>query len=378
MTDPSGSDHKDETKKPSLKKKPTKIDLQKNIQLCLNFGFGTLITAKNEMDYRNAVISIHNGTELLMKYYLHKKDKLLIFHKINHHFLLKERDDLIKNVKSKKARSNTIPFSECLIILEYFSELPDRNRVYLNRLNDFRNNMVHYEYYYSQNKIWKLLISHIYQFINDLVSELELNLQDFLKERYIGSLDRFKKSIDDKIRDDYLRKIEAAKKHYFDELTAEERAQKEETKDYTRKKYDDIVTCPACKNPALLRKIKKSEIESFESHEIFKQNLILKELSCHYCGLNITDYDQLRLDFSDKEVNLPDVLIPQDCPDDCPEDCPEEDCPEEDCPDDCPEDCPEEDCPEEDCPEEDCPDDCPEDCPEEDCPDDCPEDCPKD
>jgi hypothetical protein len=60
MTDPSGSDPKDDAKKTSPKKKFKKIDLRKNIKLCLNFGFGTLITAKNEEDYRNAVISIHN------------------------------------------------------------------------------------------------------------------------------------------------------------------------------------------------------------------------------------------------------------------------------------------------------------------------------
>ncbi|KKN55795.1 hypothetical protein LCGC14_0578650 [marine sediment metagenome] len=47
-----------------------KIDLEKNIQLCFNSGFGTLITASNDVDFRNSIINVHNGLELLMKYYL--------------------------------------------------------------------------------------------------------------------------------------------------------------------------------------------------------------------------------------------------------------------------------------------------------------------
>ena len=65
-----------------------KIGLEKNIQLCLNSGFDTLVTAHSESDYRIAVTSIHDGLELLMKFYLSKKDELLIYNKINHEILL--------------------------------------------------------------------------------------------------------------------------------------------------------------------------------------------------------------------------------------------------------------------------------------------------
>ena len=342
-----------------------KINLRENVQLCLNSGFGTLITANTDENYRNAIISIHNGLELLMKYYLRKKDKLLIFQKINYHFLLSERTDLIKNVDSKKVKANTISYNECIKILEHFSRLPNNYIAYLNQLNDQRNYCVHYQYSYNQKKLRKLLISHIYQFICELISEMGLELKEFILENYTDSLGKFKDTIDDEIKHSYYEKIEAAKKHYFEELTETERNEKVETEDYTKRKIDIIVKCPACENNALLRKKIQSTSEEFVHYARVKRDLILKDLSCHYCGLSITDYDLLKLDFKDEERSLRDIISYDDWP---PEDCPLEDCPPEDCP---PGDCPPEDCPPEDCPPEDCP---PEDCPPEDCPDydDCP------
>jgi predicted nucleic-acid-binding Zn-ribbon protein len=319
-----------------------------------------------------------------MKYCLYKKDKLLIFQKIDHHFLIKDRDDLIKEVESNKVKSRTIHYKECIARLEYFSELPHKNNVYLTKLNFIRNNMVHFEYSYDKKEIRKLLISHIYNFINDLVLELELKLQDFLDEEYIEELEGLKKTIDDEIKHNLKLKIATSKKHYFKELTEEEREQKKSTVVYTKKRFDEEVKCPACENDALLQKKIQLTREPLETYERIRRNIILKDLSCHHCGLNITDYDQLRILFIDKEKVLRSLVSPYDCPEDCPDydcpdDCPPDDCPEEDCPDDCPDDCPEEDCP------DDCPDDCPpDDCPEEDCPDDCPpddcpeEDCPND
>ena len=346
-----------------------KINLRENVQLCLNLGFGTLITANNDENYRNAIISIHNGLELLMKYYLRKKDRLLILQKINYHFLLSERTDLIKNVNSGKAKANTISYNDCIKILEHFSHLPNDYTAYLKQLNDQRNDCVHYQYSYNQKELRKLLIFHIYQFICELILEMELEPKEFILEKYTSSLDKLKETIDDEIKHSYYEKIEAAKKHYFEELTEPERKEKVETEDYTKRKIDIIVKCPACRNNALLRKKIQHTIEEFVHYARIKQDLILKDLSCHYCGLSITDYDLLKLDFKDEERSLREIISYNDCPDDCPP----EDCPDyEDCPDDCPpEDCPDyEDCPD-DCPPEDCPDyeDCPDDCPPEDCPD---------
>jgi len=50
------------------------VNLKTNIKLCFESGFGTLITINGEKDdsrgdYRGAIVSIHNGIELLMKYY---------------------------------------------------------------------------------------------------------------------------------------------------------------------------------------------------------------------------------------------------------------------------------------------------------------------
>jgi len=321
-----------------------KIDLKKNIQLCFNSGFGILITANNDENYRNAIISIHNGLELLMKYYLEQKEKLLIFKNINYHLLIYERNDLIQDVNLKKVKVNTISFNECIDILTYFSKLPNNYTKYLTQLNNQRNDCVHYQFSYNEIKLRKLLIFNIYQFICDLIIEMKLEPKDFILEEYIPTLDEYKDTIDDEINHSYIEKIEAAKKHYFRELTVIERKQKADTEDYTKRKYDITVECPACKNNALLSKKIQSTTELLENHVVTKRNLILNDLSCHYCGLNITDYDQLKLKFENEERSLRDMISFYDCPqEDC--DCPPEDCPPEDC------DCPPEDCPPEDCPD---------------------------
>jgi hypothetical protein len=288
--------------------------------------------------FRNkSIISIHNGLELLMKYYLKQKEKLLIYKNINHHFLIYERNDLIQNVNLKKGKANTISYNECIDILKYFSKLPTNYTIYLNQLNNQRNDCVHYQFSYNEIKLRKLLIFNIYQFICDLIIEMELEPKDFILEGYIATLDDYKDTIDDEIRHSYIEKIEAAKKHYFRELTVIDRKQKADTEDYTKRKYDIIVECPACKNNALLSKKIQSTNELLENHLVTKRDIILNDLSCHYCGLNITDYDQLKLKFGNEERSLRDIKTFYDCPPedcDCPDDCPPEDCPPEDCPPD--------------------------------------------
>jgi len=344
-----------------------RINLEKNIQLCFNTGFDSLITANTDESYRNAIISIHNGLELLMKHYLRKKNELLIYRKITYKKIIENRTDLKKKVNLDK-RDFTLSFLECINILEYFSELPEKNKKYLTQLGIKRNACMHYEYSYNEKELRKLLISHIYQFICDLISEMGLEPKEFILEKYIAPLDKYKNVIDDQVKQDYYTKIETAKKHYFEELTEQERVDKENTEDYTQRRYDKIVQCPACKKNALLMKeIQRTRQLTRDDDRItIRRDLILKDLSCHYCGLNITDYDQLKLEFKDEEKSLKSITIYHDYPDyyDCPDDCP----PEYDCLTDCPDDCP---------PEYDCLTDCPDDCPPEyDCPDDCPDDCP--
>ncbi len=340
-----------------------KINLEKNIQLCFKNGFGTLVTAKNDEDYRNAVISIHNGLELLMKSYLRSKDEYLIYPKITYEKILNKRNDLRKKIKLN--RPKTISYLKCIEILKYFSELPEKNSIYLKKLAYIRDRCVHFEYSYDERELRKLLISHIYQFTCDLIIEMGLDLKAFIPERNIVSLDKLKNSIDNEIMQNYLTTIESAKKHYFEALTVGDRKQKTETEDYTKRKFDIIIKCPACEQNALLRrKIQRTKKLLRDGYIIIKRVLILKDLSCIYCGLSITDYDQLELEFKDKEKSLQDSRILFDCPEDCPDDdCPYYDCPDDDCPY---YDCPDDDCPDDDCPDGDCPDD---DCPDDDCPD---------
>ena len=108
------------------------INLQTNIGLCLNFGYKTLISAKDEMDYRNALINVHNGVELLMKFYLKSKNELIIFEKIDHELLLYNNKDLLE--KSKKKEYHTITWV-CIKLLKYFSKFPVQYSGELEELN---------------------------------------------------------------------------------------------------------------------------------------------------------------------------------------------------------------------------------------------------
>ncbi len=287
-----------------------KIDLEKNIQLCFNIGFKALVTIESEEDYRIAICNIHNGLELLMKYYLKKIDEVLIYKKPTYKTFIRERTDLKKKVKLDN--EDTISYMKCIEILEYFSELPGKNKNYLKTLNFKRGGCSHFEYFYDEKELRKLLISHIYQFICDLIIEMGLEIKHFIPESYVSSLDRYKTTIDDEIKQEYQNKIEIAKRHYFEELTTSEREQKTNTEDYTQERIDEIVKCPACRNNALLKKKVQRTSERIRIKIIISRDLILKDLSCHHCGLNITDYDQLKIEFKDKEKSLMIITIDVD------------------------------------------------------------------
>jgi hypothetical protein len=342
------------------------IDIGKNAKLCLEFGFGSLIRAKTEIEYRNSIVSVHNGVELLMKIYLMGKNRALIYQKMDYTCLLIDRADTLKEITLPK---NTVNFDECQIRLSHFSTLPDQFAVHLKKLDDLRNRCVHFQYYSNHAKVRIILIAHIFDYITLLVREMGLEIELFLNAAIIESLNRLKSSIDSDTKNSLDQKIEIAKSHYFNDLTQQEREDKQRTEDYDTEKHDKIVTCPACQQRALLKLQLQFRAESGSDLTVIRRRLILKELACHYCGLNITEYEELLPEFRNEEASLPDRKIVTNYLDDCPdEDCP--DCPDDDCPD-CPDDCDCPDCPDDDCP--DCPDDC--DCPDDDCPD-CPDDCP--
>jgi hypothetical protein len=329
------------------------VNLEKNIKLCLDFGYGTLKVAKNDIEYRNAIVSVHNGVELLMKLYLKSKDENLIYSKIDQFVLMYKRTDLIKEVPPKKERLKTIIFSDCIDFLSYFQTIPEPE---LQKLNSIRNNCVHYEYTVYKHEIKKILIGYIYPFIKGLVEALGLSLTNFINENCIESLERLKRHIDDEMNNKFIEKIEIAKKHYYDELNQDERNEKKKYQSYDLSEPTYKITpCPACKNDSLLKIHLKITSEAHERFSIIRKNLVLKDLTCHHCGLIIDERDLLLLQYVAEEKSLSDkVVYHYDCPEN---DCPEDDCPEDDCPeDDCPEyDCPEDDCPEDDCPEDDCP-----------------------
>ncbi len=326
------------------RQKRNRITLIKNIGLCLNFGFGTLIKAEDEMEFRNSVVAVHNGCELLMKYYLREKDHALIYAKPDYRTFIQKRKDLVKSIKSP---SKTIEFSGCIDRIKYFTRTIERHEGILQDLNHERNVRVHYEYTCNNNDIRRLLVGGIYEFILELVEEIGFGLSKIMDKELIEALNRKKKVIDDDIKNRLLEKIEKAKHHYYKELSEEERVQKKATK-YKKGKYDEILTCPACSQLALLTLKAETTSEQRSWSTFMRRRLRLKELSCLFCALYIDELDELRSMYGRNEVTLEEFIVPdfpKDCPDDCYDDCPDEDC-IEDCPDeDCMEDCPDDDCP---------------------------------
>jgi hypothetical protein len=142
------------------------IDIIMNANLCLNFGFGILIRAKTEIEYRNSIVSVHNGVELLMKICLMGKNRALIYQKIDYTYFLIDRTDTLKKVSF---RSNTITFDECRIRLSNFSTLPEQYSVHLKKLNEIRNDCVHFEYHINYRKVKILLIAHIFEYITEVL-----------------------------------------------------------------------------------------------------------------------------------------------------------------------------------------------------------------
>ena len=182
------------------------------------------------------------------------------------------------------------------------------------------------------------------QYIIMLIKEMGLDIDLFLKAGIVTSLNRLKASIDSQTKNSLYEKVEIAKSHYFEDLTPEEREQKKNTEDYSVGKSDKIVTCPACQQNALLKRKIQQQVDPDFGFVVLKRRLILEGLACHYCGLNITEYEELILEFGNEEASLPDKKMLLSDPD---ADCPDADCPDEDCPD---EDCPDADCPDADCP----------------------------
>ena len=323
------------------------VDLVKNIRLCLNSGFGPLLMGRHETDFRNAVVGIHNGCELLMKYYLRKKDKLLIFQKLDYKRVLTGRSDLMGRADVVKKLSDvsdhTIEYSDCVTRLEFFTKTDFSS---LEELNRVRNSWVHYEYDYSPDELKRFLVSRVYAVVSAFTAEAGLDLKDILKGTYIESLDKLRKVIDDDIARSFHEKIEKAKHHYYEDLTEQEQQEKAGTEDYTLGSHSKRLKCPACQQEAMLS---LKEIRTSELHPRFaliKRRLELEKLECHYCGLLVDEPDELRARFADEEVSLR-PYVRGDCPDedcaDCPDDCPDEDCA------DCRDDCPDEDCA--DCPD---------------------------
>ncbi len=324
-----------------------KVELRENIKICLNTGYGMLISSKSNSDYRNSVVLIHNGLELMMKLYLLTQNRFLVYEHLDHFLILSETEGVKENKKDaikKKAKMNTISFSKCIDLMDCFLEI---SAIDVNNLNNMRNNCVHFEFVIYKSAIRKLLVSKTYPLIKQISNSLGEDISSYLDNS--ATLDAWCTKINDDIHSKYIQLIAAAKKHYDDDLTEKDRQEKRQYENYTVRKNDKRVVCPACENTALLERKVVYTTDEDEGIQQTTKSVVLKNLSCHYCGLVVNQRDQLLIGFSGEENTSTTTTISSffsnyDCPDDydCPSDCAPEDCPDDyDCPSDCaPEDCP--------------------------------------
>lgn len=118
------------------------------------------------MNLKQAVLSIHHGVEILMKYILFKKSEFLIISKFDsnymHAYAEKEKHQKISIFATSRADNvHTITFEEALVRLEYFStvKIPGSFRDKLMKLNKIRNSLTHAEININDEEIIDLFRS---------------------------------------------------------------------------------------------------------------------------------------------------------------------------------------------------------------------------
>jgi len=132
---------------------------------------------------KNAVLSIHHGIEILMKYILFKKCEFLIFDSIDKHLKdaykeknQKKLDSIFQTQKSHKL--HTITYDEAFQRLKFicghcFSEKFEKQ---ITRLNEIRNQLTHSEIEIDDEDIISVF--------SDLLSEIDMYFFKMIGEEY--------------------------------------------------------------------------------------------------------------------------------------------------------------------------------------------------
>lgn len=160
--------------------------LQQGFKKFLEFEKSTIDAEPGLRDYFNlkqAVLSLHHGIEILMKYILSKKSEFLIISKIDKNYMQayhdKEKFNKATVFETEHADTiNTISFEEALLRLKYFQneEISKDLQSRLNKLNKIRNALTHAEINIEDDEITGLF--------NEILDDIDILFYKAIGKQY--------------------------------------------------------------------------------------------------------------------------------------------------------------------------------------------------
>ena len=279
-----------------------KLDLLNNARDSLRHGYKHFLRAASVSDYKQAVLNIHLGIELLLKERLRQINPLYVFageFDFERLLALAESRTLLRK-KPKSPSLNTVGFGVALERLEFFSEVVLRFRSELKALAEQRNALVHFEAYLEQNELDILLGKRAFAFVVCfLEQELDQQPADFLSTDLYLQLALRAEQIDERVSRMLSHKIKEAHERVeglsHDEVRARsvtldalERSLRHEGQQVVRE------TCPVCEHTCLL------VIEECWSLSVDETGLAAEtvfwtgRLECVVCSLKLEPDETLR------------------------------------------------------------------------------------
>jgi hypothetical protein len=250
-----------------------------------------------------SIVLLSIAIERLMKQHLFETDEILVLDKNNsiehlarfrrlYSKISKESyRQKIEALKEKRENFKTITFDELIKRYDAFFDLPEERIKALRRLENLRNNVVHFhDYYLNVIDESLFILTEIIPFIREIIAEVKDNqkFEDILSEEIIEKLQKRESELTELQKDELNQKIEIKKQEY-NELHQEEievRKQNRIRDTYEdREIFKEQLNCPACNNNSF--HILKLFDEEREEPTFFYKGI------CLICELELTE-DELK------------------------------------------------------------------------------------
>lgn len=271
-----------------------KLSLIENAKESLRHGVDHFIEAKDDIEsYKQAIINIHLGIELLLKEKLRRYNEWYLIDKYEfiHIRQLYEKYRRKKTVKRDPIKK-TVQFTELLTRMAEFSSVVKNYKQYLVQLNDKRNQMVHYEIDIDTSEIDILIGKHILPFIDEYSKkELGLSSEKIFGKDKLKNIEVIIKAAEKPIIYNIKRKLLSAKTRYCKLPSSKKRERREKYKRHkeflSKQRKDEVgdiyeVKCPACRSACLYHS------PEYETEEALRpEKMFVARLECFMCELEL-------------------------------------------------------------------------------------------